>query len=189
MGQCEDDIKIPFPVVHSILIRRECISCIFWLVERQIRDKKLQLKCGWSVKTTSGITPSKSVLQGFSRLKTGVHRIPRKSKPIFYIGQKRKWTRDWEQTAWAEERVWQVWWGIVRYGEVRCSCWHQNYLRSWAIIDNGPAARTFAAFIQTHHGTIQRDFINLVSAAEKNGKEAPVWGVAQFFGEMSYPGS
>ena len=29
MGQCEDDIKIPFPVVHSILIRRECISCIF----------------------------------------------------------------------------------------------------------------------------------------------------------------
>ena len=23
MGQCEDDIKIPFPVVHSILIRRE----------------------------------------------------------------------------------------------------------------------------------------------------------------------
>ena len=57
MGQCEDDTKIPFPVVHSILIRRECISCIFLLVERQIRDKKLQLKCGWSVKTTSGITP------------------------------------------------------------------------------------------------------------------------------------
>ena len=57
MGQCEDDIKIPFPVVHSILIRRECISCIFWLVERQIRDKKLQLKCGWCVKTTSWITP------------------------------------------------------------------------------------------------------------------------------------
>ena len=26
MGQCEDDIEIPFPVVHSILIRRECIS-------------------------------------------------------------------------------------------------------------------------------------------------------------------
>ena len=57
MGQCEDDIKIPFPLVHSILIRRECISCIFWLVERQIRDKKLQLKCGWCVKTTSWITP------------------------------------------------------------------------------------------------------------------------------------
>ena len=57
MGQCEDNIKIPFPVVHSILIRRECISCIFWLVERQIRDKKLQLKCGWCVKTTSWITP------------------------------------------------------------------------------------------------------------------------------------
>ena len=37
-------------------------------------------------------------------------------------------------------------------------------LCSRAIIDNGPAARTFAAFIQTHHGTIQRDFINLVSA-------------------------
>ena len=63
MGQCEDDTKIPFPVVHSILIRRECISCIFWLVQRQIRDKKLQLRCGWSVKTTLGITPSKSVLQ------------------------------------------------------------------------------------------------------------------------------
>ena len=29
MGQCEDDSKIPFPVVHSILIRKECISCIF----------------------------------------------------------------------------------------------------------------------------------------------------------------
>ena len=46
MDQCEDDIEIPFPVVHSILIRREFISCIFWLVERLIRDKKLQLKCG-----------------------------------------------------------------------------------------------------------------------------------------------
>ena len=29
MDQCEDDIKIPFPVSHSILIRIECISCIF----------------------------------------------------------------------------------------------------------------------------------------------------------------
>ena len=57
MGQCEDDSKIPFPVVHSILTRRECISFIFWLIERQIRDKKLQLKCGCCVKTTSGITP------------------------------------------------------------------------------------------------------------------------------------
>ena len=57
MGQCQDDIKIPFPVVHSILIRRECISCIFWLVERQIRNKKLQLKWGWCVKMTSWITP------------------------------------------------------------------------------------------------------------------------------------
>ena len=37
MGQCKDDIKIPFPVVHSILIRRKCISCIIWLLERQIR--------------------------------------------------------------------------------------------------------------------------------------------------------
>ena len=57
MGQSEDDIKIPFPVIHSILIRRECTSCIFWLVERQIRDKKLQLKCGWCGETTSWITP------------------------------------------------------------------------------------------------------------------------------------
>ena len=31
IGQCEDDIKVPFPVVHFVLIRRECIS---WLVER-----------------------------------------------------------------------------------------------------------------------------------------------------------
>ena len=69
MGQCEDDIKIPFPVVHSILIRRKCISCIFWLVERQIRDKKLQLKCGWCVKTTSWITPYNLYSRGCFHLK------------------------------------------------------------------------------------------------------------------------
>ena len=34
MGKYEDDIKILFPVIHFILIRRECISFIFWLVER-----------------------------------------------------------------------------------------------------------------------------------------------------------
>ena len=71
MGQCEDDIKIPFPVVHSVLIRSECISCIFWLVERQIRDKKLQLKCGWCVKMTSQITPYNL----YSRGRMGNHQL------------------------------------------------------------------------------------------------------------------
>ena len=38
MGQCEDDIKIPFPVVQSILIGWEAN-------ERQIAAAEVQLKC------------------------------------------------------------------------------------------------------------------------------------------------
>ena len=55
-GSCTTSAVVNLTVV-SILIRRDCISCIFWLVDRQIRDKKLQLKSGWCVKTTSWITP------------------------------------------------------------------------------------------------------------------------------------
>ena len=49
MGQCEDDIKIPFPMVQSILIGRECIQLyilIGWEANQsQIDADEVQLKC------------------------------------------------------------------------------------------------------------------------------------------------
>ena len=48
MGQCEDDIKIQFPVVHSILKKRvyQLYILIGWEAnQRQIAAAEVQLKC------------------------------------------------------------------------------------------------------------------------------------------------
>ena len=54
MGQCEDNIKNSISCGPLILIRRECINCVYsdWLI-----GKSEPKTCSWSVKTTSGITP------------------------------------------------------------------------------------------------------------------------------------
>ena len=50
MGQCEDDIKILFPVVHSILIRMKRVYQLYILIgwqanQRQIAAAELRLMC------------------------------------------------------------------------------------------------------------------------------------------------